>query len=191
MTVPEAGETDNHCDPPEVVDVETEKFKEPEPLLITVTDCVCGSPASSMDWKRRPDCEICNCACPLLTVASTPTLNCWLAGDTEIEIVPVLVPSANPLGFILTDREMLEYGATVPELGDTDNQFPPDSGIAVTVNVCAEFPLLVITMDCVTADVEPCVAEKLSALGLTPIAGPEFPVTVRVNCSMPLWPVPV
>src|ERR1700683_2898660 len=118
VTMPEAGDADSHSDPPEVVEVDTEKSKEREPLRSNVIECVCGSPPLWLVWKRRPDCEICNCACPLLTVASTPTLNCWLPGATETEIVPVSVPTANPLGFTLTEIEVLEYAATVPELGD-------------------------------------------------------------------------
>jgi hypothetical protein len=77
-------------------------------------------------------------------------------------------------------------GATVPVPGDTDNQLPPEFGVAETVKFSPELPLLAITIDCVTTEVEPCVNEKLRTPGFTDTAGPAFPVTLRVACNVPL-----
>jgi hypothetical protein len=90
------------------------------------------------------------------------------------------VPAGNLLGSTVTVTELVENGATAPPL-DADSQLPPELGVALTVKFSAALPVLAITMDCVKTDVDPCVAAKLRARGLTSTAGPEFPITLRDN----------
>src|ERR1700676_310992 len=90
--------------------------------------------------------------------------------------VPIYVPACKLVGSTLTERELVENGATVPAPGETDSQLPPEFVAALTVKVSAALPVLEITTDCVVTEVEPCVRENVSAPGLTATAGPEFPL---------------
>jgi hypothetical protein len=94
--------------------------------------------------------------------------------------VPVYVPACKLVGSTLTEREVVENGATVPAEGETDSQLPPEFVAALTAKVAAEALVLDITTDWLTTEVDPCVREKVREAGFAATVPPEFPVMLMV-----------
>src|SRR6266567_1877646 len=94
--------------------------------------------------------------------------------------VPINVPACKLVGSTLTERELVENGATVPAEGETDSQLPPEFVAALTVKVAAAALVLEITTDWLATEVDPCVKEKVREAGFAATAPPEFPVMLIV-----------
>ena len=90
--------------------------------------------------------------------------------------VPIYVPACKLVGSTLTERELVANGGTVPAVGETDSQLPPEFVAALTVKVSVAVLVLDITTDWLTTAVDPCVKEKVREAGFAVTAPPEFPV---------------
>lgn len=174
VAVPDDGEAESHCDPPEVVDVVTEKF-DASPPASTVSDWVGGLAPPATALKYRPFCESCNSGCGLLTVAITGTSTFW--GPTETWIVPTYVPSAKPLGLKIAETGSLEKAFKTKLDNDSNNQGFP-SAVMLPANNDASVPEeFWMTIDLEMLDFVPASAEKLKDVGDTESGGAGFPDT--------------
>src|SRR6266567_9202647 len=89
---PDVGDATSQPCPPDTVEVDTVKFKVPEPLFNTVMVCGGGAAPPLTVWKRNPLEESCICCWLLATVATTGMSMRCPEGVVVIVIAPVYVP---------------------------------------------------------------------------------------------------